>query len=77
MSVRHRGEYKQVLIRLPVSLVDHMDRAAVASLRSRTAEIELRLRESMENESFDAHGCIVQRSPSPVHALADKSRGGQ
>jgi hypothetical protein len=56
---------------------EHLQRAAQWNCRSLSAEIKFRLQESMESESFDAHGCIVQRSPSPVHALADKTRGGQ
>lgn len=63
--------------RLPAEMRDHLRRAAEWNCRSLSAEIKFRLQDSMEGESFDAHGCIVKRLPSPVHALADKPQGGQ
>jgi hypothetical protein len=53
-----------VLIRLPRDLLDRLDAMAAANYRSRTAEIQLCLEASMENQSIDEHGVIVQRIPA-------------
>ena len=52
-----------MLIRLPQYVLDHVDAAALAQLRSRSAEIQMRLEASMANESIDEHGVIVVRAP--------------
>ncbi|MBL8387028.1 MAG: Arc family DNA-binding protein [Hydrogenophaga sp.] len=70
-------KFFQVLLRMPVEMVEHMDKASKASYRSRTGEILMRLEESMRGESFDAHGCIVKSIPSGVHAPTDNRSGGQ
>ncbi len=59
-------DWKDVLLRMPMKVVAHIDAAASANYRSRTAEINARLEASMEGESFDAHGVIVRirRRPS-------------
>lgn len=56
--------HKNVLIRLPVSVLEHIDAAAKAGFRSRTAEVVKRLLETMEGESIDEHGVIVRRVAS-------------
>lgn len=53
------NNHRAVLIRLPQDVIDHVDRAAQSQLRSRTAEILMRLHASMEGESFDEHGVMV------------------
>ncbi|MEQ1660295.1 MAG: Arc family DNA-binding protein [Hylemonella sp.] len=53
-----------VLARLPQELIDHIDACAEANCRSRSAEIRFRLEASIEGESIDEHGVIVQRTPS-------------
>lgn len=54
-------EWKSVLLRMPMALFKHIDAAAEANYRSRTAEILSRLDASVEGESFDEHGVIVRR----------------
>lgn len=49
------------LLRLSPSDREHLEAAAKAGFRSLTAEILMRLRASMENESIDEHGVIVRR----------------
>lgn len=68
---------RQVLVRLSLDVIEHLDAACRSTLRTRTAEIEVRLRQSMEGESFDAHGCIVKLHPAQGKALGDASEGGQ
>lgn len=55
-------EWRPILLRMPVEMLQHIDRCADAMYRTRTAEILLRLQESIEGESFDDHGVIVTRS---------------
>ncbi len=59
-------EWKAVLLRMPIALFKHIDAAAGANYRSRTAEILARLQASAEGESVGEHGVIVRilRRPS-------------
>lgn len=60
-----KGIRKQrFLLMLPVAMQEHIDAAAKAGFRTRTAEIVLRLGASMKNESIDEHGCIVVHAPA-------------
>lgn len=53
-----------VLIRLPYELLDRLDKFAAAGYRSRTGEIVMRLEASVENQSIDEHGVIVEHIPA-------------
>lgn len=55
---------KRVLLRLPPELLNHIDAAAKAQYRTRTAEILCRLETSISGESIDRHGVIVRLSTS-------------
>ena len=55
-------EWKSILLRMPVDLFKHIDAAAEANYRSRTAEILLRLEASTSGESIGEHGEIVRRA---------------
>lgn len=66
-----------VLVRMPTEMRVHMERAALANCRSRSAEIKFRLLESMEGESFDVHGCIVKQLPATGKAVGEQKAGGQ
>ena len=58
------AEWKQVLVRMPAQMVEHLDRCADVMYRSRTAEILMRLEQSMEGESIDeVHGVILTHRP--------------
>lgn len=57
-------DWKAVLLRMPMALFKHIDAAAKANYRTRTAEILFRLEASAEGESFDEHGAIVRRVQS-------------
>lgn len=50
------------LLRLPPQMLSHIDAAARANYRTRTAEIQCRLEASIEGESIDEHGVIVRLS---------------
>lgn len=52
------------LLRMPPPLLRHIDAAARANYRTRTSEILYRLAVSIEGESIDEHGVIVQRTPA-------------
>jgi hypothetical protein len=52
-------EQRRILLRLPDALLKHIDDAAHANYRTRTAEILARLLDSAKGESFDEHGVIV------------------
>jgi len=65
-----------VLCRLAPDVIEHLDKAAAAALRSRSAEILMRLRQSMEGESFDVHGCIVKQAPAASNVVDDHQGGG-
>lgn len=52
------------LLRIPAQLLSHIDAAARASYRTRTAEVIRRLEESVKNESIEEHGVIVRFGPS-------------
>ena len=54
-------EWKSILLRMPVDLFKHIDAAAEANYRSRTAEILVRLEATTVGESLDEHGVIVRR----------------
>ena len=59
-----RGDKKRktkVLVSLPVDLLERLDEFARASYRTRSAEMAVRLGESMAGESIDVHGVIVRR----------------
>lgn len=66
-----------VLVRMPVAMYEHLDRAARVNWRTRTAEILQRLQASMDTESFDEHGCIVRHAAPAGNVSADPTRGGQ
>lgn len=53
-------EWKSILLRMPVELFKHIDAAAQANYRSRTAEILARLEATTVGESIDEHGVIVR-----------------
>lgn len=72
MSTRQQRE-PRFLLRLPQSMLTHIDAAAKARYRTSTAEILSRLLASMEGESIDEHGVIVVRSP----ANTNEKRGGR
>lgn len=57
-------EWKSILLRMPVDLFKHIDAAAQANYRSRTAEILARLEATTEGESIGEHGVIVRRVAS-------------
>ena len=48
-----------------MTLSEHIDAAAKANYRSRTAEILYRLDASAEGESIGEHGEIVRRASAP------------
>ena len=54
-------EWKSILLRMPVGLFKHIDAAAEANYRTRTAEILFRLEESAQGESINEHGVIVRQ----------------
>lgn len=56
--------WKPILLRMPVGLLAHIDAAAAAGHRSRTAEVLMRLEASAVGESIDGHGVIVRRVAS-------------
>ena len=58
-------EWHAVLLRMPMTLSEHIDAAAKANYRSRTAEILYRLDASAEGESIGEHGEIVRRASAP------------
>ena len=64
-------------VRIPPEVLQHIDRAATANFRSRSAEIIWRLIQSTVGESFDEHGCIVRHAAPAGNASADPTRGGQ
>ncbi len=69
MPTRRPGngtEWKPILLRMPVEMIQHIDRCANAMHRTRTAEILLRLEESIDGESFDEHGVIVRHTAQAV-----------
>lgn len=76
-SNRGGREFVGVLLRLPPDVANHIDRAAEAAYRTRTAEILQRLRESMSGEVFDEHGVIVRRDPVAHHRVDELREGGQ
>lgn len=53
-------DWKAILLRTPMNLLKHLDAAAEANYRTRTAEILSRLEASIEGESFDEHGVMVR-----------------
>ena len=55
-------EWKSILLRMPVDLFKHIDAAAEANYRSRTAEILARLDASAVGESIGEHGVIVRQA---------------
>ena len=68
-------EKKNILISVPVPLLKKLDTAARTEKRSRTAEVCVRLAESLKNkqrtagvanESIDEHGVIVLHAPTPI-----------
>lgn len=65
-----------VVVRMDMEWIEHLDKAAAANLRSRSAEVKARLRDSMVGESFDAHGCIVKHTPGARKPSADDQNGG-
>ena len=56
------AEWKAILLRMPMALVKHIDAAAEANYRSRTAEILARLDASAVGESIGDHGVIVRQA---------------
>lgn len=58
-----RLTHKAVLVRLEIGLLAQIDAMAEAGYRSRTAEINLRLEQSLQGESIDEHGVIVRHVP--------------
>lgn len=54
--------WKPILLRMPVGLLAHIDAAAAAGHRSRTAELLMRLEASALGESIGEHGEIVRRA---------------
>lgn len=72
-----RREFVQLVLRMPPEMLEHIDRAAAAGWRSRTSELLRRLSETMEGESFDAHGCIVKQAPALGNAVGETPKVGQ
>lgn len=54
-----RRAHTNVLICMPDAVLEKLRRFAEAGYRSTTAEVVMRLTESVANESIDEHGCIV------------------
>lgn len=54
--------WKPILLRMPVGLLAHIDAAAQAAHRTRTAELLMRLDASAVGESIDEHGAIVRQA---------------
>jgi hypothetical protein len=57
---KRRDGSSQFLLRIPTETLDKVKRIAAASHRKTTSEIVMRLEASMENQSIDEHGVIVQ-----------------
>lgn len=66
-----------VILRMPPHMVEHLDRAADAAWRSRTAEILKRLEESMQGESINEHGVIVHQTQPARNGVSEQPAGGQ
>ncbi len=62
-ATKKRG-FKRRLIRLPTALWDKLDLIADANWRNTTQEVRVRLEASVENQSIDEHGVIVEHCPA-------------
>lgn len=71
------GLFRQVLLRLPAEMVEHLDRAADVGFRSRTSEVIKRIEQSMQGESFDEHGVIVRQTQPARNGVGEQPAGGQ
>lgn len=66
-----------VLLRMPLHMLEHIDRAADAGYRDRTREILMRLEQSMEGETFNEHGAIVRQAQPARNGVTEQQAGGQ
>lgn len=66
-----------VLLRLPCSVLEHLDRAAAENYRTRTAEVLARLEASIESESSIRHTRIVNPIAFAGKVVGDASQQGQ